>query len=237
MTASIPSSAISRSVVCRSSRRRAPRPRRVHVRRGGGLDGGGFGGHMYCTIVHKIVGAWRTTRAQGGRRRRHRRRHRRRRDHPGARPQGSRRRPRRARGRGGRDGLQQGRRADLLPRPVSRRVLSRAGPASARALARDRVAGGAGAARPHRRADHGPVRRACGRRSTAAEQPAELLDADDARRRFGVDTDGRTALHQPEAGSSTPPAPTRRCSGWPPRPAPRCTTARPWSRSSRMRRA
>ena len=33
-----------------------------------------------------------------------------------------------------------------------------------------------------------------------AEQPAQLLDADEVRRRFGVDTQGRRALHQPEAG-------------------------------------
>jgi sarcosine oxidase len=34
----------------------------------------------------------------------------------------------------------------------------------------------------------------------AAGQPAELLDADDVRRRFGVDTEGRSAIHQAEAG-------------------------------------
>lgn len=34
----------------------------------------------------------------------------------------------------------------------------------------------------------------------AAGEPAQLLDADDARRQFGVDTDGRSALHQAEAG-------------------------------------
>ena len=34
----------------------------------------------------------------------------------------------------------------------------------------------------------------------AAGEPAQLLGADDALRRFGVDTDGRTALHQAEAG-------------------------------------
>ncbi len=34
----------------------------------------------------------------------------------------------------------------------------------------------------------------------AAGQPAELLSPGDARRRFGVDTDGRPALHQAEAG-------------------------------------
>lgn len=34
----------------------------------------------------------------------------------------------------------------------------------------------------------------------AAEQPAELLGADDVRRRFGVETEGRSAIHQAEAG-------------------------------------